>query len=76
MDWWRPGWPTIPHVLKTAIEGPGTPSEYINAATTCGIRIRNLAGDKKLTVEREDFVFVNSTPDSHFLHIAHTFFLL
>ena len=37
--------------------GPsGTPTEFTNAATTCGIKIRNLAGEEMLTVANHGFL--------------------
>ncbi|KAJ5512082.1 hypothetical protein N7463_001634 [Penicillium fimorum] len=35
---------------------PGTPTEFKNAATACGIRIRNLAGEEMLTVANHGFL--------------------
>lgn len=34
----------------------GAPAEFTNAATTCGIKIRNLAGEEMLTVANHDFL--------------------
>ncbi|CAG8282784.1 unnamed protein product [Penicillium salamii] len=38
---------------------PGTPNESSNAATTCGIKIRNIAGEEVLTVSNHGFLASN-----------------
>lgn len=35
---------------------PGTPNEFSNAATTCGVKLRNLAGEEVLTVSNHGFL--------------------
>ncbi|KGO68598.1 hypothetical protein PITC_072800 [Penicillium italicum] len=36
--------------IESDFKPPGTPNEFTSAATTCGIRIRNLAGEETLTI--------------------------
>ncbi|KAJ5419875.1 uncharacterized protein N7487_003425 [Penicillium crustosum] len=42
--------------IESGLGLSGAPAEFTNAATTCGIKIRNLAGEEMLTVANHDFL--------------------
>ncbi|KAJ9487233.1 hypothetical protein VN97_g6072 [Penicillium thymicola] len=42
--------------VESGVGLPSTSTEFINAATTCGVKIRNLVGEEMLTVAHHEFL--------------------